>query len=587
MLWLGNQDLALDQLKADWFLSVAYPLKSVGGRQMAFKCRRVEYDLFGDGFVDRAREPFHRAFADSPQVQFDISVGQNELELISEELGLHSDCLVSDGLEYVEGNFRDKADGLAGGRLGDFGEVMAYLTSLAKHGRTNVTRIVGYKRGAQADRRYPQPDFLVSHGSGVMGVLEVKTTQAVVFQKLRKPNKRQLIEACKGALKCRDRALKQLGLVKGNLPTFLNLLKVRSGHIVRFPTHRIDVMAVLLWDGRMNGLSISRQGQLSPPMLCNLKGRSCWDCFNIDRDPTHVTFVEMGFDPSYLLQLQLLLGDSSNWYNAYRLWALSLDSGSTELVHEKSDDLAVASGRLMLTVAHEGGRLGDSVAAWARYISEATAEHGYAPSQRLYSKAFESANLGRPTEEVYEFASPNVSRTTFQELASRLQRFGIRECVGRHSIEGLAHRHFGCMIETKRVSLMLTARKWDGISVLRKDVAESLAGEVASLALELLAGNGQENPESMGRHIPLQLANAFVGDTKVHLGWSMRGIPSGSDGLLSAEDGALQYWLDRARTSLEKRGIKWLSALFFGDPRVSMVVLADGRARLRIAAELL
>ncbi len=90
------------------------------------------------------QSPWLGAFAGSGATT-SIDLDDAAVDLIADELELEAEGLAADATRYVGGLYRPKARGMGGSRLGDFGEVIAFL--LNRGSGSEIVRVVSWRRG--------------------------------------------------------------------------------------------------------------------------------------------------------------------------------------------------------------------------------------------------------------------------------------------------------------------------------------------------------------------------------------------------------------------------------------------------------
>lgn len=388
----------------------------------AFNVKRVQTSLFG--VIEAANQsPWLGAFAGSGST-ISIDLDDGALDLLAEELELDADGLAADAERYVGGLYRAKARGMGGSRLGDFGEVIAFL--LNRGSGSEIVRVVSWRRGPGQPikgSRFPQPDFLVRQ-AGTTRALEVKSTEAFDFVDLRDTSKKWTwLQPCGAVTLCRSQALPQLGYVNGTFTPQQHSLLVRGGDVVPFPVGNGEAIAVLAVDGRIG--SLRGESKYKTPKPCRQAGRSCWACVDEECD---VIVVQMPNAPGRLS----LAGDSERWskawFDAYRRWGQALaarDSAATaSAVLELSESMQAWSGEFEQAQRLDELGLADGKhdepatvlrAFWGSYLGDAMRTRGVAVEVPEGLGLLSGRGLGfdwRPAP----LAEPSVRETTLDEL---------------------------------------------------------------------------------------------------------------------------------------------------------------------------
>lgn len=305
---------------------------------MHFEFRLLQTPLFG-AVAARSPDAFRDLFA---QARAPLTLGFDEaaLDAIATDLELDVDGVAADALRYAEGRFRAGAEGLGGNRIGDFGEAIAYLAlrTMASPGEA-ILRVVGTVGSAGRRGRAPQPDFLLRR-RGQVGVLEVKSGEALKFQRLVGGRPPTPVAACDRVRARRRDALDQLGFRPGSVRvTQPHRLRIGK-RTVPFPADYGEALVLTLWDGRLDALSPRQRGRA--PELCRRAGRDCWTCFGRPGPgASHGALVRMPNAPGHLA---LLGGEGSiEWFSAYAEWTAALWSRSRHSAEQASLQLLKAS----------------------------------------------------------------------------------------------------------------------------------------------------------------------------------------------------------------------------------------------------
>ncbi|MEZ4226971.1 MAG: hypothetical protein R3B13_38880 [Polyangiaceae bacterium] len=533
--------------------------------------KRVQTSLFG--VVEVADQSgWLGAFAGSGATTT-IDVDDSALDLIAEELELDAEGLAADAERYVQGLYRAKARGMGGSRLGDFGEVIAFL--LNRGIGNEIVRVVSYRRGqgqANMGSRFPLPDFLVGQ-AGSTRALEVKSTEAFDFVRLRDTPKRWTwLQPCGAVAGCRSQALRQLGFVNGAFTPQQHSLLVRGGNVVPFPVGNGEAVAVLAVDGRVAGLR--SEPKYKTPKRCRQAGRSCWACVDEECDVVVVTM------PNAPGRLSLAGGSerqSKTWFDAYRRWGQALAArdlaAAASTVHELSESTQAWSRELDDAEAAKVLR-----GFWGSYLRDAMRTRGIAVDVPDGFGLLSDPGLGfdwRPAA----LAEPTVRETTFGGLAQALSGAtdGLepRLLSARQEGDEAGRGSIGLAISPQVIEVTLTSRHWWERRAVETDVA---AAEVAKQILDLAIrmSGSQPTPLPTDWAVPLRGVDARVGDARFRLGWVSKGVTPGS----SAWRRMPHRWWPWFEPELWP---SWPLLLLLGDPRVRLHVLQDGRARLRIA----
>jgi len=303
---------------------------------MQFRFKLLQTPLFGP-IAARSPDAFRDLFAKA-HAPLTLHLDEAALDAVATDLELDVDGVAADALRYVEGRFRAGAEGLGGNRIGDFGEAIAYLAlrTMASPGEA-ILRVVGTV--GSAGGRAPQPDFLLRRGRQ-MGVIEVKSCEALKFQRLVGGRPPKPVAACDRVRARRRDALDQLGFLPGGArvsqPHRLRIGK----RTVPFPADFGEALVLTLWDGRLDALSPRQRGRAPKP--CRHAGRDCWTCFGRPGTGTsNGALVRMPNAPGHLA---LLGGEGSDeWLSAYAEWTAALWSRSGRSAEHASRQLLKAS----------------------------------------------------------------------------------------------------------------------------------------------------------------------------------------------------------------------------------------------------
>ena len=335
----------------------------------AFRIKELTTDLFGD--VEADAEGFWSLFASGPYLEETILLDEPALKLVGEKLGITADWLAQDLHAYVSGRYRHDSLG-PGARLGDFGEVIAYLRLL--QAGLDPIRIVGW-RPAPGQRiktnRFPQPDYLIFK-NGQTGCAEVKSTEALDFQYLAGSRGRRQLKPCRSVRDCRVEALQQLAYNRaGHRVPMPHSLQLKTGADCPFPVSYAVAIAMLVRDGRLSQLESEQN--LVTPKHCAIKGRRCWQCLRTsDGASTDLVAVHMHNTPGRLA----LPGDASReWFDAYARWVQAVWARDTFAVRATTAELS------LLTIAWiESKTTGRSrevlLDFWRHYLRDSLWDHG-------------------------------------------------------------------------------------------------------------------------------------------------------------------------------------------------------------------
>jgi hypothetical protein len=282
-----------------------------------FNVRRAEIGLFDVDDDAKLREAFSTLTATQP-----VLIDDAALNIVADDLGLDAEGIALDAQRYVGGQYRQKAMGFSGGRLGDFGEILTYL--LWRMDGKSIERVVDGVRPqdvpANARFTFPEPDYIVRTPTGAPGVLEVKSRELLKFQPLLQLHSRpagqrghRWLQPCDRVAECANEALSQLGstVAPGHG------LELRSGKRIPFPANYGVAVAVLMHDGRLAGLiGNGKRFKTPPPCRESVPARDCWACAGDGTVAADAVVVEMANRPDHLPLVPALEGDAG-WFAAY------------------------------------------------------------------------------------------------------------------------------------------------------------------------------------------------------------------------------------------------------------------------------
>ena len=288
-----------------------------------FHTRHITTRLFGPiaGTTDAAKAPWRQQFAAGTHSS--IWIDNLALDWLANELELDHEALAWDAQRYVQGEYRPKAEGMSGGRLGELGEALTYLAERGA-GR-HIVRVLGADTGGKVmlkGHTYCYPDFIVQHGH-TLQALEVKSTEALNHQAMMRKLDQHRHNArfhmnlapCQGAEAGREAALAQLGY-GGQAPG--HGLKLLGGTSVPYPVNQGVAMSVMMVDGRVRSHWL--HSAFKTPPACRQQGRSCVGCVG----PAQVVMTRMPNAPEHLPLLGQGEGDVSPWFKAHERWTQAL-----------------------------------------------------------------------------------------------------------------------------------------------------------------------------------------------------------------------------------------------------------------------
>lgn len=548
-----------------------------------FRTKELRVPLFGVVEADD-EEPFWAAFADPAAVQRVVSIDDDAMDIVAEDLELDAEGVARDASRYVRGEYRSKARGLQGGRLGDFGEVVSFLINRAVQGR-EVVRVLSWRANGLPVKgnAFPQPDFLL-HEGGQTGALEVKSTEALDFQALRQVNKWMRLRPCVGVGHCREEALRQLGYVNGQTAAQQHALVIRDGKVVPFPADFAVASAVLARDGRLDGLR--NDDRYKAPRACreSLNPRNCWSCLGAEDGPHHVVITELRNAPNRLPLVPP--GERGGaWLSAYRAWTQAMWARAPHAARHATPPLVHATVEWLEGVHLEERDRNILLAFWGSYLRDVAADRGLAVPDdliRLSNLAEAAPHLGW---EPLEPPQPQVVETSREQLFQVWPRIAEGREVAAFSFRGSSTRDaedladtFTIRVDASGWALSCLSREWWLGLVLEDDGAARIAARLVGVALAM----GRWVPlEDDGRHfpVPLRRASLRVGESEVHVGWAVKSITRSPDAWRRWPFRGPPWWF----WPPEPEGSPlWLGLLATGDRRVRLVVLPDGRGLLRV-----
>jgi hypothetical protein len=541
-----------------------------------FNLKQVTVPLFGA--VETNTDHWLDAF--SMGATTPVQIDSAAFDLIADELELDAEGLAGDADRYVSGAYRTKARGMGGARLGDLGEILAFLVNRAVHGR-EIVRVVSWRADVGQTvkgSRFPQPDFIFSDSGNPLAALEVKSTEAFDFTDLRDTKKKWTwLQPCSSVSGCRAQALPQLAYVNGSFTPQLHSLRVRNGNVVPFPVGKGVAAAVVAVDGRIN--TLRTDARFRTPKNCRESGRNCWSCVSAT---CHFALVTMPNAPGALSLAGASRDSSADWLRAYRRWSEALAARDLFAVRSTLGPLGEAiSVWLDRSEVHEADVLR---AFWFSYLGDAMRTRGFdieAPRQlgelRLDELGFGWSPARLPPNPIREASLEEVQRLLGDQDAQVFDSpfmLSVRLAGDRQPNESLAVGVVGDFF----VFRLASSAWWSGEGVASTDAASGTAERLFAVAL----GTTDPRLPAPGKPLPLQELVAHVGEQAIPLGWESKSDMLGSEGLW-------RRWADWPFWFVpDRRGrLPWPALLALGDPRTRLRVLRDGRAELRVHKTLL
>lgn len=542
-----------------------------------FNLKKVTIPLFGEVEKKTTRwfDTFSASGATTP-----VQIDDAALDIIAEELELDAEGLAGDADRYVSGQYRAKARGLSGARLGDLGEILTFLANRAVPGR-EIVRVVSWRPGAGQtvkDSRFPQPDFIIKDPDSAAAALEVKSTEAFDFIDLRDKTKRwTFLQPCASVGGCREQALHQLAYMNGSLTPQQHSLVKKGGKVVPFPVAEGVAAAVLAVDGRVHRRLRSDPRFKTPP-ACRDASRDCWSCVS---ETCHFALVTMPNAPG-ALSLAGADREGSTWLRAYRRWSQALAARDLLAVQSALHPLVEAVvGWLDQTHAHEPNLLR---AFWGSYVGDAMRSRGFridVPGE-LSDLGNAGMDFGWSPAPVAQVANrettiDEVERYVAgegQDVKGELPAFVLsaRPQRAEEAGDSLSVGTVGEFLEFRLTS----STWWNAEQVASTEAASKIAARLFTIALQ--ASRHQMIPHA--EQLPLREVVAHVGEQAIPLGWESEPATPGSD--------PWRRWCDWPFLfDHPRRWPSWQALLALGDPRIRLRVQRDGRADLRVHKALL
>jgi len=566
-----------------------------------FRTRHIHVPLFGVVEVED-KEPFWAAFADPSIAQQVVSIDDDAMDIIAADLELDAEGIAYDASRYVRGEYRPKARGFQGGRLGDFGEMVSFLINRAIPGR-EVVRVVSWRANGLPVKGnvFPQPDFLVREGEQT-GALEVKSTEALDFQALLRVNRWMWLGPCAGVGRCREEALRQLGYVDGQAAQQHHALVVRDGKVVPFPADFGVASAVLVRDGRLDGLR--SDDRYKTPKACRESAtpRTCWTCLGTGDGPHHVVIAEMRNAPNRLPLVPP--GERSRaWLSAYRAWTHAMWARAPHAAHHATPPLVRATVEWL-----EGAHLKERdrstlLAFWGSYLRDVAADRGLAVPDDLIRLPNLAEAAPHLTWEPLGLQEPQVAETTREQLFQVWPRIAETRETAAFSFREVgmpdAADTFTVRADASGWALTCLSGEWWSGRSLEDEEAARVSARLVATALVLgrwappeyveapwtRPPEGPPFPEDLQRSIPIPLRRVRValGESKLHVGWVVKSSPRDPAAWPGRPFPGPPWWLwGDAMSRTPRVGPLWLALLAMGDRRVRLVVLPDGRGLLRV-----
>lgn len=548
---------------------------------VTFRTQHLKIPLFGVVESDD-QERFRSAFSDRIAPPEDIVVNEATLDVLANDLELDADGLMFDACRYVEGRYRPGSDGLGGGRLGDFGEVVAFLLHRGIQGR-KLVRIVSWSAAGMKvkGRKFPQPDFLVDHG-GRIGALEVKATEALDYQDLLVRSWKHLCP-CYGVDRCREKALPQLGYRGNQRVQQGHQLKPRVGDLVPFPADFGIAVAVVVRDGRLGNLRMDRRFKTLPACQLASPARCCWGCLDSNKTPLHAIAVTMENAPGHL-PLRSAGRAGRPWVSAYERWTQSIWAGVPGFASRTANELAQATEKWIREWDLATRDTAPLRTLWSLYLRDAAASRGLPPPDEALSLLLDEGTIRSLHEHPLPQArSGLVQETSFDQLAEAwsqviaARRQSSFSFVAHDGSTGTAD-NFTVRVDPEGWSISCLPQEWSASMPLDEDGARRVAKHVLAVRMGLDGWHGHRlDGETVDRL--LLPVTVKVGDEELRLGWRLSTWTQ-VDLPLDTDPHQGHPW---PLPMVRGRGVlrSWLAYVLSGGCRSGLVVLPDGRARLR------
>lgn len=538
-----------------------------------FNLKQVTTPLFGH--VETRTERWLNDF--STGIATTVTLDSAALDMIANELGLDGRGLAFDAELYVNGEYKPKARGMSGSTLGDLGEILTYLVKRAEP-NCQMIRVVHW-RPAEGQpikgSRFPQPDFIFVDATGASAALEVKSTQAFDFIDLRDTQKKWMyLQPCAAAIGCRKEALPQLGYIDGHRQQPPHLLEANDKSILPFPVGKGIAMAVIAIDGRVPAESktggLRDNKKLKTPKDCRTAKRDCWTCIS---PTTHFVLVTMPNAPG-ALSLAGAAPDQS-WARAYKRWSQALASRDLPALKSTLKPLVNSLSEWLSQPKFQRAEL--LRAFWGSYLNDSMRGRGFnveLPGQLGDLSGFEEGWRPVPVP------SRENRETDLQELRSIFasQRPLPQSALSTRPLnDGQNQTSLSLGIVGDFIEFRFSSETWwHSEEVTNDEVASRIATSLCRLVFELMSGVYLQHVRIYEDlfEMTLQEVIARVGDRTVSLGWSLRRRTI-------ADLPHFLFWYPYERNQ------EWPVHLWLGDQNVTLRVLRDGRATLRIHKELL
>lgn len=538
-----------------------------------FSVKQVTVPLFGTVEAKNA-ENWRQVFA-KQSAPVEITFDAGAFDFIAEALAIDTEDLIRTAKRYVDGGYREKARGLSGGHLGEFGEVLTYALNLTLPGR-ELVRVVGWRPplGEDPIGRFPLPDFIVRE-NGDQFALEVKSREMLDYRELLGIENWKWLQPCSPVRAAREEALEQLGYSNGAFAPQAHLLEDISGTLVPFPVTKGIAVVVLVNDGRT--LQLQPDARYKTPKPCRNANpvRDCWDCIKNN----HAVVVTMPNAPGRLSLGGRERDDGGAWYRAYKRWT---EAVKVQDIQATTHAALEVSASVIQWATESSVRAEPLREFWGAYLREASDEYGIEvplpglPDRRQPRGEF----AGRRRQ------SPRPVRATVagEQLRSELLERRLSSASVSFSLT-ISTENSGpsetLSIYAAEDSLTFNLQSqswWLGSAVTDDRSAAKLATRLLSLVYETLHGAHLEFSLQPTDVVSVSLRSEA---RNVQLGWSVA-IKNSSFvqvALIHPAHGPIHP----AHGPMPR----WLADLAANDPRVRILVRPEGRASLRISRAVL
>jgi hypothetical protein len=437
-----------------------------------------------------------------------VEVDEQSLALIADNMGLHADSIVAEAASYVSGEFRAKAKGFSGSRLGDFGEILTYL--VRSNDGESIERVDDALDAADLGG-YPRPDFITLIRGQLNGV-EVKSTEAVDYQDLldlhRLPADSRhhcQLKPCRALKPLRDDALRQLGFTNEVTAT---QVVVHSGAVLPFPIKKGIAVGVLVRDGRIDSL-VPDQRRFRTGPVCVRQARNCWLCLGTDKSQAAAIMVEMPNEPGRLPILDDA-GQGAEWFAAYRNWRQALWAFVPGSAAIKGSALLAATRAWTARIA-DGGALGQRLLEhWTKTLIRSAHERGIVLNE-IQEGLRENLDADPGGDE-------RVRRVALQDAPRLVQQAIAAGDRARFALEPAGDAgSAGVLVDGRMLDVATLSHQWPAAGISQEQATVIMGGSLALVAK--LIGEGDVRSRDPA-HLPeLKPVTANINGHALPLGW--------------------------------------------------------------------